>query len=235
MKKLSVIIPTLNEAENIGVLIKILQESVPTDCQNLLEIIVVDAKSADNTEGVARAAGARVIVSEKCSRAIQMNLGAAEATGEILYFVHADCVPPHSYFIDIQYFASQNYMLGCYRYRFNSPKFMLKINAYFTRFSPLWCRGGDETLFVTHEAFQILRGYDEKYCIMEEYDFLRRAWTSGLAFKIMPAYALVSARKYDTNSWLKVQLANGKAFRMFARGISPVQIKETYRQMLDYR
>lgn len=225
---ISIIIPTLNEAKNIGQLVAFLKRNAD---HRLLDIIVVDAQSTDNTEGVARAQGAVVLQSQKRSRAIQMNLGAQLAKGEVLYFIHADCTPPASFLDDIEQAFTEGYPLGCFRYQFDSPSFMLRINSYFTRFSPLWCRGGDETLFVPKMAFEQLKGYDEHFCIMEEYDFIRRA-KAILPFKIIPKYATVSARKYIANSWLRVQLANLMAFNMFRLGIPSEKIARTYRQIL---
>lgn len=230
--KVSVIIPTLNEATNIDLLLRFLLQNSD---DSLEEIIVVDAQSTDNTEGIAQLAGAITLRSTQKGRAIQMNQGAAIAKGDILYFVHADCVPPPSYLRDIKEAIMEGYDLGCYRYRFDSTSFILKINAFFTRFSPLWCRGGDETLFISKSFFNNLNGFDEYYVVMEEYDFIKRAKANPANFKIIPKYAIVSARKYLTNSWLQVQLANFRAFRMFKKGINPKIIAETYKRQLNYR
>lgn len=227
----SIIIPTLNEAENIARLIPFLKHNSDN---RLLEIIVVDAISADNTEGVARALGATVVASGVRSRAIQMNQGVAKAQGNVLYFIHADCTPPASYLDDIEQAITEGCFLGCYRYKFDNQQFMLRINSYFTRFKPLWCRGGDETLFIKKDVFGQLGGFDENYSIMEEYDFIRRAKIQ-FSFKIIPKYAIVSARKYATNSWLRVQIANLTAFNMFRLGFPSEKIAQTYRQMLNYR
>lgn len=229
--KISIIIPTLNESQNVGALIRYLKNNAD---DSLAEIIVVDADSYDNTEGVAREAGAKVFKSPRRGRAVQMNFGAKQAMGDVLYFVHADCYPPTTYLADIQHFINKDYSIGCYRYRFDSDDFLLKINAFFNRFEPLYCRGGDETLFIVKSVFEELNGFDEKYIIMEEYDFIKRA-RERFSFKIIPKYAVVSARKYETNSWLKVQRANMKLFRMFKNGAEPEVMAQTYKKMLDYR
>ena len=46
---------------------------------------------------------------------------------------------------------------------------------------------------------------------------------------------LVSARKYETNSWLRVQLANLTAFSLFFLRVSPGRIARTYKAMLNHR
>ena len=231
MPTISIIIPTLNEADNIGHIIDYLKQYADASLQ---EIIVVDAQSADNTEGVARRHGATVVQSPKRGRAAQMNAGAASAKSDILYFVHADCYPPTSYILDIFEALQKGFPMGCYRYRFDSNAFLLKINAFFNRFEPLVCRGGDETLFIEKGVFMELNGFDERFCIMEEYDFIRRA-RERFKFKIIPKYAVVSARKYETNSWWQVQRANATLFSMFKKGVAPEEMAATYKRMLNYR
>jgi rSAM/selenodomain-associated transferase 2 len=231
MQSISIIIPTLNEAENIGQIIDYLRQN---GGENLLEIIVVDAQSADDTERSARRHGATVLQSPKRSQAAQMNAGAAAAKGAILYFVHADCYPPTTFVNDILEAVNAGFPMGCYRYKFDSKAILLKINAFFNRFEPLFCRGGDETLFIECSIFNQLNGFDEQFCIMEEYDFIGRA-RQQFKFKIIPKYAVVSARKYETNSWWTVQKANAKVFSMFRKGVAPEEMAATYKRMLNYR
>jgi hypothetical protein len=69
---------------------------------------------------------------------------------------------------------------------------------------------------------------------MEEYEFCRRA-RKRAKYKIMKGAVLVSARKYDTNTWLKVQLANLKVVRMFKKGASQQEMVQKYQNMLHYR
>lgn len=228
---ISIIIPTLNEAQNIGSLVRYLKQNGD---DSVVEIIVVDAQSSDNTEGVAKEAGAIVLQALKRSRAAQMNQGAQYAKGDILYFIHADCYPPKSFVKDIHDYISEGYPMGCYRYKFDSDALLLKINSFFNRFEPLWCRGGDETFYVNRRVFDEFGGYDENYIIMEEYDFIRKA-RARYKLKIMPKYALVSARKYEANSWLRVQIANLTVFRMFKKGETPEKMAKKYREMLNYR
>jgi predicted glycosyltransferase involved in capsule biosynthesis len=194
---------------------------------------VIDAGSLDETVSLACTAGAQVHHSTVRSRAVQMNIGARAAQFPVLYFVHADTLPPRSFASDILDAVSVGIQMGCYRYVFDSPSFMLKINAFFTRYNWLWCQGGDKTFFIERPIFEALGGYDENYCVMEEYDFLRRA-TKQYRFQILPKNAIVSARKYQKNGWLRVQLANLIVFRKFRRGIEPAQIKETYQRLLKH-
>ncbi len=225
---ISIIIPTYNEAKHIRHTVMNLRQHGGL---SVVEIIVIDGGSQDNTLAEAKAAGAIVLSSPQKGRAAQMNFGAKHAKGDILYFVHADVSVPASYTTDIQDALTKGHDLGCYRYQFDSPHFMLKINAYFTRFNFLFCRGGDQTLYITRKLFDQLGGFDERFVIMEDYDILVRA-TRLARLKIIPKNAIVSARKYENNSWLRVQLANLTAMLLFNFKANPQRIARTYKKML---
>lgn len=231
--KISVIIPTFNEGENIGCLIETLTKFGNT---NLHEIIVVDSpNSTDNTSEITQSLNAIAVKSPQKGRAAQMNFGALVATGDILYFVHADTKVNPDYTSDIVRAISSGHDFGCYRYQFDADDWLLKVNAFFTRLPFIWCRGGDQTLFIRKEDFLKVGKFREDYQIMEDYEFIIRA-NKVLKFKIIPKNVIVSARKYKTNSYLRVQKANFKVMRMFLSGkASQQEMTETYRRMLDYR
>jgi len=229
--QISVIIPVHNEAANIAQLVTyLLQHSR----QSVAEIIVVDAGSTDDTLAFSRNAGATTVLSPQKGRAAQMNYGASLARGDILYFVHADTFPPESYVKDIINAVNNGYDLGRYRTKFNSRKWYLKVNAWFTRFDWFICYGGDQTLFITRILFENLGGFISTMKIMEEYEFTKRA-RRNRRYKIFSKKALVSARKYDTNSWWRVQIANRKVVKMYKKGASQEDMVSAYKRLLDYR
>lgn len=228
--QVSVIIPTYNEAAHVGCLVEhLLRYRNPY----ISEILVIDGDSQDDTVTIAAEAGARVHQVSCKGRAVQMNAGARMAKGDVLYFVHADTLPPASYAQDIAQAIQQGYRIGCFRARFDSNKVLLKINSYCTRFKRLMCRGGDQTLFIQKSFFEALNGYDEYYIVMEEYDLIRRACEQD-KFKIMTSEVRVSARKYDRNSYLQVNFANLIVFTMFQLGFTPSKLKRTYQKLINY-
>ncbi len=226
--QITIVIPVLNEAARIDGLVRYLLKN---DKGLVAEIIVVDGGSSDSTVELARAAGALVLKSQLQSRAAQMNLGAQQAQSDWLWFVHADTLPPASFPDDLRNVVSRGYVCACYRYRFDSNAFLLRINSYFNRFSMLWCQGGDKTFFIQKALFESYGGYNERYVIMEEYDFLRRM-CQKIKLHTIPKNALVSARKYESNSWLRVQLANMLTFTMFRFGVEPMTMKRFYRKII---
>jgi len=228
---ISVIIPTYNEAPNIAGLV----EQVRTHgAGHEVEVLVVDAGSTDDTVALARQAGATVLQSPKPGRAAQMNYGAQMSRGEVLYFVHADVRIHPDYVATIERAVAQGYEAGCYRFRFDSSHPLLRINSYGTRFQGLMSRGGDQTLFITRDLFRRLQGFDEYYVIMEDFDIIRRIRRQA-RFLVVPQDVVVSARKYETNGWLRVQLANLTAFTMFFLKVAPARIARTYKALLNYR
>jgi len=229
--RISIIIPTLNEAENIGVLTKFLQQFKNN---GIAEIIIVDGGSKDDTMGIASHSGAKVVQSPRKGRAAQMNYGASLAIGDVFYFIHADTFPPETYATDIIKWVKAGYAIGRYRTQFNSRKQILKLNAFFTRFDLFICFGGDQTLYMTRALFERLNGYNEDLHIMEEYDLVSRAKKQA-KYKIMPGAALISARKYDGNSWWKVQRANYAIVQMYKAGVSQEMMVKRYDELIKYR
>ncbi len=225
---ISVIIPTVNEANRIYSLIQFI---IIQGGNSVLEVIVVDGASTDETINEAQRAGALVLTSAIRTRAAQMNLGARKARGSVLYFVHADIKLPLNFVDDIVESLHLNFQAGCYRYLFDSDKRILKINAYFTRFRGIMCRGGDQTLFVTKSVFEELAGFDEYYTIMEDYDFIMRLRKKH-TFRIISKDVIVSARKYEGNSWFRVQVANLTVFLMFFLKQHPQKMNRVYNMLI---
>jgi rSAM/selenodomain-associated transferase 2 len=89
--RLSIIIPALNEAASLGWTLRRVQALQPP----AWEVLVVDGGSSDATARIAAEAGVPVLHSEAAGRAVQMNLGAHHATGDLLCFLHADTLIPH--------------------------------------------------------------------------------------------------------------------------------------------
>lgn len=227
--KISVIIPALNEAAHIANLVTYLHRHGGS---LVAQVIVADGGSNDNTLLLAEAAGAIVVQCPAKGRSRQMNFGASQATGDILYFVHADTLPPPSYAKDLLQAVGEGYGLGRYRSRFLSSSPMLRINEFFTRFDLFICMGGDQTLFIRKEVFEGLGGFNPELLIMEEYELCTRA-RKNKKYKIMKEAAQISARKFEKNSWLQVQLANYKVVKLYRNGASQELMIQTYKQMLN--
>ncbi len=225
--KISIIIPTYNESECIIDLLEYLKTCADT---NVKEIVVIDGQSSDNTVQKVEESGFKCFISPKKGRAYQMNYGAERTNGEVLYFIHADSIPPKTYASDIVKAVQNRAESGCYRFTFDSEHPLLKINAWFTRFDQLMCRGGDQTLFIKREVFNALNGF-KNYAIMEDFEMIHRLRKRG-SFQIIPKDIVISARKYDQNNYLKVNFINLIIFIMFYLGISQDTMVNVYQKLV---
>ncbi|MEX0636813.1 MAG: TIGR04283 family arsenosugar biosynthesis glycosyltransferase [Ferruginibacter sp.] len=225
---ISIIIPTYNEADNIGTLIahiKATAGSFP------FEIIVSDGGSNDHTVSIANNAGVVVLRSPKKGRAPQMNFAASMASGSIFYFVHADTLPPIDFFQLIQDAVNNHFEVGRFQTKFDSSSLLFKLNAFFTRFDWFMCYGGDQTLFITRNLFEFIGGFNEEKLIMEDFDITQRAKEKG-KYIIFKKSALVSVRKYEKNSWFRVQKANYTAVQLYKKGASSAEVASFYKNYL---
>lgn len=230
--RLSIIIPTLNEAENIARLVPYLRSCMP---EGQGEIIVVDGHSDDETLSVARQHGVdQVLTSPNRGRAAQMNYAAQMAKGDILYFVHADTLPADSFCRDISETLNQGYEAGTFRSRFETRNPLMKVNAYVTRFDRLFLRGGDQSIFIRRDAFEELGRYREDYRIMEDFDLIQKL-RDRKKFKILPKSTLISTRKYIGNGYFRVNFANLVIVTMYRMGASQEKMVNTYKTLLNYR
>ena len=204
---ISIIIPVLNESSMIGRLLEHLSEN--STAEDISEILVIDGGSNDGTQNIVKtiAEDAKtdiVLIDSEKGRAKQMNLGAAKAKGSILYFLHADTFPPTNFDKKIISEIKQGNLYGCFRMNFDQPQFILKVSQLFTRFNYKFCRGGDQSLYVSNEIFVKLGGYDESYTVYEDCEFINRLYKHG-KFTVINDYVTTSARRYDNNGTWKLQ------------------------------
>lgn len=227
---ISVIIPVYNESVYLSRLLPFIRKN---SGDLVGEIIVVDAYSSDDTVEVCKNNKVKVISSPVKKRSAQMNTGAALASNDILYFLHADTLPPANFAATLNQAFAEGTEIARYRSQFQSNSLLLKCNAFFTRFDIFMCYGGDNSLAVSSVLFKTINGFDESLAIMEDYDITERARKAG-SYAILKDYVLVSARKYEKNSWIAVQKANYKAVKMYKKGVKTPIIAELYRNSLKF-
>lgn len=206
---LSIIIPVLNEADNIEKSFHYLCENISGEID--VEIILVDGGSWDGTKDIIenfingtsrpvrfqkpnRSFRVQIIHSEK-GRAKQMNFGARNALGEILYFLHADSFPPKNFDKYILNEVQKGNSAGCFKMKFDSDHWWLRLAGWFTQFNIKSFRGGDQSQFITKSLFVEVGGFDEKYIIYEDNILISELYKRK-KFVVIQQPLTTSARRY---------------------------------------
>ncbi|MHC5822327.1 MAG: TIGR04283 family arsenosugar biosynthesis glycosyltransferase [Nostoc sp.] len=222
--RISIIIPTLNEAGNIKEAIATTQPSTN------IEIIVVDAGSEDGTVEIAQSLGVKVISSSP-GRAVQMNAGALAASGDILLFLHADTRLPTGFDEMIRTALQQpGTVAGAFNLRIDASLLSLRwvewgvnVRSHFYQMPY-----GDQAIFLTKAVFQQMGGFPE-LPIMEDFELMRRLKRTG-CIVIIPTPVVTSARRWLQKGVFKTTLLNQLVIIAYLLGVSPERICRWYRR-----
>ncbi len=226
---ISVIIPTFNEEDFIA---KTIERLLALNTNHKIEEkIVADGGSTDKTCILAQKVGAKVLVCPQKGRAAQMNFAALNATQNILYFIHADTLPPIHFVDDILTALSQGFDAGSFCLAFDYDHWFLKANAWFTRFDVDAVRFGDQSLFVTKKAFSKVGGFSESHIVMEDQHLIKKL-KKLVKFKLIQKAVITSSRKYLGNGVFKTQGVFFLIFFMYKLGYSQHSLVKTYRKLL---
>lgn len=226
---ISIIIPTYNEAEHI---MQTICKTHSANGHHAIEIIVADGGSSDDTVAIARKCGATTIISDRKGRAVQMNKGASAASGEILYFLHADTIPPAAFTTHIIDAHGKGAIGGCFRLAFDYEHWFLKANCWFTRFNINAVRFGDQSLFVTKDVFQKAGGFREDLLMMEDQEIISRIKNHG-KFKVMDGTVVTSARKYLDNGVYRMQAIFFRIWLLYYLGYSQQALLRLHRRLIS--
>ena len=198
MNKISIIIPILNEEKIIVSLLQHLFNHSSNN--NISEIIIVDGGSTDQSHQLVSdfllVNNKVVLLSSERGRAKQMNTGAKQATGNILYFLHADSFPPNNFDQLIIDEVKNDHLAGCFKMKFNHHHWWLKLASWLTHFQWRACRGGDQSQFITKSLFKEIGGFNEEYMIYEDNILINELYKRN-QFIVIQKWIVTSARLYD--------------------------------------
>jgi rSAM/selenodomain-associated transferase 2 len=218
---LSIIIPTLNEAETLGQTLLSLK-SDPA------EIIVVDGGSIDSTVQVAHEHTPHVLVSRP-GRGVQQDTGARQSQGDVLVFLHADTRLPKRYQSLIDHaLADPGVVFGAFLLRIYPSSPALDVIAFMAnlRSRLLSLPYGDQALFVRRSAYFLAGGFKD-WPIMEDVDLVRRLNQIG-GFRLARGAARTSPRRWQKENPVCTTLRNYSLILRYLVGVSPHTLARHY-------
>jgi rSAM/selenodomain-associated transferase 2 len=219
--RISIIIPVLNEAGQIGQLISRTRQTGAD------EIIVVDGGSSDGTP--AAAAGADRVLSGSRGRARQQNAGAAAAEGDVLVFLHADCRLPAEALRQIEAaLADPRCIGGCFRQQIDAAGVRYRLleagNAW--RVRALGWAYGDQGVFLRREVFEAVGGFPD-VPFMEDLYLMKRLKSRG-RFVLLPARLEVSARRWQQTGVVRQTMRNWRSIALAHLGVPLEKLAAAY-------
>jgi rSAM/selenodomain-associated transferase 2 len=219
--RISVIIPTLNEAACLGETLRRLGDEGPH------EVLVVDGGSSDETCRIAAADA--VLVHGPRGRAAQMNLGAARATGDALLFLHADCTLEAGALAAVERTLDRRGVAaGCFRMAVTAPGLVFRLidAAATARVRLTGLIYGDQGLFVRRDRFARLGGFPPVH-FLEDVLFSTRLRRQGRIVVTAPRI-FVSPRRWQRQGVLRQTFRNWALTALAAGGVSPDRLAPHY-------
>jgi rSAM/selenodomain-associated transferase 2 len=223
--RLSVVIPALNEAENIARAVESAWHA------GAGEVIVVDGGSDDGTAEIARRLRCTLLTAPR-GRAVQQNAGARAATGDALLFLHAD---NHLASPDIAdqistCLADHRRIHGALRQRIESPGlgYRLLEGGNVARVRWFGLPYGDQAIFVRRDTFLELGGFPdepllEDLILMQE--LRRKAWPA-----LLPGPVVVSPRRWQKHGVVGQTARNWWLLARHTCGAKPANLARYYRR-----
>jgi rSAM/selenodomain-associated transferase 2 len=221
----SVIIPTINEEAFIQDSIQAVRQDYN---QDQVEIIVVDGGSQDRTMSLIPA-DVRLIESNP-GRALQMNLGAKSASGEMLVFCHADSILPAGWLeAVIKMLAKPGVSGGTFQLSILPEKGILKLRNRINYPANWRMMYGDQVQFMSRSTFEKVKGFPD-IPIMEDLEMSRALAQVGELVRI-PLRVRTSSRRFSDQKPRGQWLLSIRCVILYLYfGKTPEQIRAIYDQ-----
>lgn len=230
-QKISIIIPVLNEAQNIQAFLQKLQ---PLREQGH-EIVLVDGRSQDNTCVLARPYVDRMISSDK-GRAKQQMMGAKMATGQVFLFLHADTALPQradQIILTALYSAqfstsSRDSLWGRFNVRLSGSHWFFRIIEQMMNWRSCLTgiATGDQAIFVTKKLYNDVGGIPA-IDLMEDIAFSKRLRKLSKPV-CLKSSVITSSRRWEKNGILKTVLFMWSMRLQYFFGVKPELLVKKY-------
>ena len=219
----SIIVPVLNETAGI--------ETVLTTLQRWRrkghEVLVVDGGSIDNTVERATAL-ADCVLSTLPGRARQMNAGAANASHDVLLFLHSDTLLPTDGLEHIKRAVLSGAQWGHFRLRLSGPGVSLRVIERATNLRTAWTSvvTGDMALFVKRDLFAMVEGFAD-LPLMEDVAISKRLRRLARRHRL-PTHVVSSSRRWEEKGALRTVLLMWRLRLAYFLGVDPQRLARVY-------
>lgn len=226
--RFSVIVPTWNEGPQIGASLKRLRE---ISDETHMEVILVDGGSTDKTVEAARDWVDQVRVLEKPNRGAQLHAGAKLATGDLLFFLHADTQPPGNWQERLEKFWLKHHEEPLAATVFTvdyGTRLPYRLVAYGQnlRASLFGLAYGDQGFCVSADSYAKSGGFPE-IPLMEDVEFCKRLRKVG-KIVLLPERIRPAARRLRRRGALANSLFNQWILLRYMAGADPSRLWERY-------
>jgi rSAM/selenodomain-associated transferase 2 len=226
--RVSIIVPALNEEQCIAETLHALRR-----LEGEKEVIVVDGGSTDDTRTIAAAQQGVTVVSALRGRGTQMHTGTLNATGDVLWFVHADTVPPAHALADIRRcLEDSSIAAGNFGLLFDGPsRAARQLTAVYPLLRNLGLCYGDSGIFIRRSVYDTVGGF-RPVALFEDLDLLRRLRKSG-RFVHLPSRIRTSSRRFEQRNFAVMWLHWTTLQILYWCGVSPNWLARWYRHVRD--
>ena len=228
--KISVIIPTFNEETTIEKTLAAISRLVNVD-----EIIIVDGGSADKTaeriENFETVKEIKLVRTKDSNRGMQLHEGTKYATGEILWFIHADTRPKQGSAGQIKKNLRFDEIVGGnFEIVFSGDKFWARFLTWlYPLLQVIGLVYGDSAFFVRRSLYEDIGGF-RSFPIFEDVELYKRLKKKG-RFVTIKMPVTTSSRRFDDHSFIwtftKWSIRQG----LYWIGVSPHYLGKTYKQI----
>ncbi len=234
--QISIILPVFNEALHLQESI----EALVSVCSSQHQLIIVDGGSEDATLEIADSALRHaeptlefLLIQAEKGRAVQMNAGAARATGDVLLFLHADThLPADAIQVLQNLYAKQaqgspfwgrfDVRLSGHNKAFRVIETFINLRSRLTSVAT-----GDQAIFIDSKLFQKTGGYPD-IALMEDIAISKRL-RNIVAPVCLKARVLTSSRRWESRGILSTVLLMWKLRFLYLLGVSPARLVKMYR------
>ncbi len=224
MSKISIIIPTINEANNLPLLLSDL-----LTIHKEGEIIIVDCGSQDKTIDIANIFGAKVCISTERNRGLQLDMGARNSKGDWLIFLHADTRLTHDWFRKTNKLLKANKdNIFYFKFKIDHKKIIYRVLEILVNFRSKYFKQpyGDQGLIIHRTTYFKNNGF-RNIPLMEDVDFLKRL-NNKKDLKQLNSPIFISSRKWERTNIFLQAIKNWNFRRRWLKGESLQSIYSDY-------